>query len=80
MLFCSVCFQSFERWVHLAREERELIFVLFRTFVRPSLVWFCLFPLPIGVLEGLRLVILAFPALFLLPFLPSSVSINQNSR
>ena len=36
----------------------------FRTFVRFALVWFCLFPLPLGVWEGLRLVIVAFPRLF----------------
>ena len=36
----------------------------FRTFVRFALVWFCLFPLPLGVWEGLRLVIVAFPGLF----------------
>ena len=28
------------------------------------LVWFCLFPVPLGVLEGLRLVIMALPGLF----------------
>ena len=27
---------------------------VFRTFVRLMLVWFCLFPLPLGVWEGLR--------------------------
>ena len=31
----------------------------FRTFVRLALIWFCLFPLPLGVWEGLRLVIVA---------------------
>ena len=36
----------------------------FRTFVRFALVWFCLFPLPRGVWEGLRFVIVAFPGLF----------------
>ena len=36
----------------------------FRTFVRFALVWFCLFPLPLGVWEGLRLVIVALPGLF----------------
>ena len=36
----------------------------FHTFVRLALVWFCLFPLPLSVWEGLRLVIVA-----LLPFL-----------
>ena len=41
----------------------------FRTFVRFALVWFCLFPLPLGVWEGLRLVILALPGLFSCLFL-----------
>ena len=36
----------------------------FRTFVRFALVWFCLFPLPLGVWEGLRLMIVALPGLF----------------
>ena len=40
----------------------------FRTFVRFSLVWCCLFPLSLGVWEGLRCVILAHPGFFLLPF------------
>ena len=33
-------------------------------FVRFALVWFCLFPLPLGVWEGLQLVIVALPGLF----------------
>ena len=41
----------------------------FRTFVRFVLVWICRFPLPLGVWEGLRFVIVALPGLFLLPFL-----------
>ena len=40
----------------------------FRTFVRFVLVWFCQFPLPLGVWEGLRFVIVAFPGLFSYPF------------
>ena len=36
----------------------------FRTFVRFALVWFCLFPLPICVLEGLGFVIVTLPGLF----------------
>ena len=36
----------------------------FRTFVRFVLVWICRFPLPLGVWEGLRFVIVAFPGLF----------------
>ena len=38
----------------------------FRTFVRFALVWFCLFPLPLGVWDWLRLVIVALPGLTLL--------------
>ena len=40
----------------------------FRTFVRFALVWFYLFPLPLGVREGLRFVIVALPGLFSYPF------------
>ena len=40
----------------------------FRTFVRFMLVWICRFPLPLGVWEGLRFVIVALPGTFLLPF------------
>ena len=36
----------------------------FRTFVRFVLVWSCRFPLPLGVWEGLRFVIVALPRLF----------------
>ena len=36
----------------------------FHTFVQFALVWFCLFPLPLGVWEGLWLVIVALPGLF----------------
>ena len=36
----------------------------FRTFVRFALVWFCLFPLPFGVWEGLWFVIVALLGLF----------------
>ena len=46
---------------------RELILAnhsTFRTFVRFALVWFCLFPLPLGVWEGLWLVSVALPGLF----------------
>ena len=40
----------------------------FRTFVRFVLVWFCRFPLPLGVWEGLRFVDCGTPWTFLLPF------------
>ena len=41
----------------------------FRTFVRFVLVWICRFPLPLGVWEGLRFVIVALPGLFSYRFL-----------
>ena len=41
----------------------------FRAFVRFVLVWVCRFPLPLGVWEGLRFVIVALPGLFSYPFL-----------
>ena len=44
-------------------EERAYLGV-FRTFVWFVLVWICRFPLPLGVWEGLRLVIVALPGLF----------------
>ena len=45
------------------REERANLSA-FRTFVRFVLVWICRFPLPLGVREGLRFVIVALPGLF----------------
>ena len=36
----------------------------FSAFVRFVLVWICRFPLPLGVWEGLRFVIVALPGLF----------------
>ena len=47
----------------------------FRTFVRFVLIWICRFPLPLGVWEGLRFVIVALPGLTFL-FL---ITISANS-
>ena len=35
----------------------------FRTFVRFVPVWICWFPLPVGIWEGLRFVVVALPGL-----------------
>ena len=43
-------------------EAKELS--AFRTFVRFALVWFCPFPLPFDVWEGLRLLIVALSGIF----------------
>ena len=50
--------------LRLPRLEKRANLSAFRTFVRFALVWFCLFPLPLGVLEELRFVFVALPGLF----------------
>ena len=59
----SLCFFSFFSIAITSLGEERANVSAFRTFVRFALVWFCLFPLPLGVWEGLRLVIVAFPGL-----------------
>ena len=49
--------------------EKRVSLGAFRTFVRFALVCFFLFPLPLGVWEGLRFVIVALPGLFSYLFL-----------
>ena len=49
----------------------------FRTFVGFVLVWFCRFPLPLGVWEGLRFVIVALPGFFSYLFLKMKI-MTQN--
>ena len=49
--------------------EERVCLDAFRAFVRFALVWFCLFPHPLGVWDGLRFVIVALPRLFSYPFL-----------
>ena len=65
MSFCS-CFFFFSPFsiaITSLGEERAN-HSAFRTFVRFVLVWICRFPLPLGVWEGLRFVIMALPGLF----------------
>ena len=59
--------------------KRELILV-FRTFARFMLIWFCRFPLPLCVWEGLRFVIVAFPGLFSYPFKSSKKTICRKCQ
>ena len=61
--FVLVFFSPFSIASTSLGEERANLSV-FRTFVRFALVWFCLFPLPLGVWEGLRLVIVALTGPF----------------
>ena len=61
--FVLVFFSPFSIAITSLGEERANLSA-FRTFVRFVLVWFCRFPLPLGVWEGLRFVIVALPGLF----------------
>ena len=61
--FVLVFFSPFSIAITSFGEERADLGA-FRAFVRFALVWFCLFPLPLYVLDGLQLVIVALPELF----------------
>ena len=61
--FVLVFFSPFGISITSLGEERANLSA-FRTFVRFVLVWICWFPIPFGVLEGLRFVIVALPGLF----------------
>ena len=61
--FVIAFFSPFSIAITSFGEERASLGA-FRTFVRFALVWFCLFPLPLRVWDGLRLVIVALPGLF----------------
>ena len=56
--FVLVFFSPFSIAITSFGEERANLSA-FRTFVRFVLVWICRFPLPLGVMEGLRFVIVA---------------------
>ena len=66
--FVLVFFSPFSIAITSLGEERANLSA-FRTFVRFVLLWICQFPLPLGVLEGLRFVIVALPGLFSYLFL-----------
>ena len=61
--FVLLFFSPFSIAITSLGEERANLSA-FRTFVRFVLVWICQFPLPLGVWEGLRFVIVALPGLF----------------
>ena len=69
--FCSCVFSPLSIAITSLGEERANLGA-FRTFVRFVLVWICRFPLPRGVWEGLRFVIVALPGLFSYLFLSVS--------
>ena len=61
--FVLVFFSPFSIEITSLGEERANLSA-FRTFVRFVLVWIWRFPLPLGVWQGLRFVIVALPGLF----------------
>ena len=61
--FVLVFFSPFSIAITSLGEERANLSA-FHTFVRFVLVWICRVPLPLGVWEGLRFVIVALPGLF----------------
>ena len=61
--FVIVFFSPFSIAITSLGEERVNLSA-FRTFVRFALVWFCWFPLPLGMWEALQFVIVALPGLF----------------
>ena len=61
--FVLLFFSPFNIAITSLGEERANLSA-FRTLVRFALVWFCLFPLSLGVWEGLRFVTVALPGLF----------------
>ena len=61
--FVLVFFSPFSIAITSLGEEKAN-FSAFHTFVRFMLVWIYRFPLPLGVWEGLRFVIVALPGLF----------------
>ena len=66
--FVLVFFSPFSIAITLLGEERANLNA-FRAFVRFVLVWICRFPLPLGVWERLRFVIVALTGLFSYLFL-----------
>ena len=63
VLFCSSVFSPFSIAITSLGEKRANLSA-FRAFILFVLVWFCRFPLLLGVWEGLLFVIVALPGLF----------------
>ena len=63
VLVLLFCFSPFSVAITSLKEERANLSA-FRTFDRFVLVWICRFPLPLGIWEGLRFVIVSLSGLF----------------
>ena len=77
--FVFVFFSPFSIAITTLREERANLRA-FGTFVWFVLVWICRFPLPLGVLEGLRFVVVALPGLFSYLFFTLLTVVRRWSR
>ena len=77
--FVLVFFSPFSIAITSLGEERANLSA-FRTFVRFVLVLICRFPLPLGVWEGLRFVIVALPGLFFNLFLHQVLNIIKTDK
>ena len=81
--FVLVFFSPFSIAITSLGEERANLSA-FRTSLRFELVWFCLFPLPLGVWERMQFVIVAltvaFPGLFSNLFFFFYIIMNYNNR
>ena len=64
---CLVLFNPFIVAITTLGEQRAGLGA-FCALVLLALNWFCLFPLPLSVLDGLWFVIVALPGLFSYPF------------
>ena len=69
--FILVFFSLFSIVITSLGEDRANLRA-FLTFVQFAVVWFCLFPLPLGVWGGLQLVTVALPGL-----LPLFVTVSR---
>ena len=78
LLFFLVFFSPFSIAITSLGEERA--YLAFRTFLRFVLVSFCRFPLPLGIWEGLRFVIVALSGLFSYLFFIDTVLHIYNSH
>ena len=67
LCFVLVFFSPFSLVITSFGEERAGLYA-FRAFICFALVGLCLFPLPLGARDWLRLVIVALPGLFFLLF------------
>ena len=75
----NVVFSPFSIAITSLVEERANLGA-FHAFVRFARVWFCLFPLPLGVWEGLRLVIVARPGLFSYLFRMGTLGVAKDPK